>query len=130
MKKFEFPREVIDLDIAGHVFQLAAGSAANANLADCGVRMADYAETMYQGNDTEKTADAMADATDFMMDIIEDILGEGAADDIFTGREPDYMDCMAVIGFITAAVQEHNETRLTSLAEPANRERRRRTRVR
>ncbi|HBF64745.1 MAG TPA: hypothetical protein DDW34_02075 [Clostridium sp.] len=110
MGKFEFRKNVIELDIAGEIYEVPGSTEFLHTVSECGERMvARSAEMKEEGSD-------LGDTTDFMLQCLEEILGVDAVDSIFAEREPDFYDCTDLFEFVTREIKEHHARKLNSLA--------------
>ena len=94
MGKFEFKNRTIELDIAGNKFSVEADTRT-------GDKMKQY----------EKTAQEMADnnasnqeALDFCKKVMDEVLGKGAVNVIFKGREVLLDDCVDILVYVSGEV--------------------------
>jgi|GEM_PF-7041553 len=111
MKQFKFRKKTISLDFEGKVYEVEN----SANLTAIFERMGRELSEM-KDNTTH------SEFYDRLRCYIDELLGEGASEDIFEGREPDMFDCIDVINYIKDAVVEEAETRVNSIASvPPNR---------
>lgn len=113
MGKFQFRKSVIELDIEGAIYEIPGGAEYFKKLEDCGTRMVTYSKD-------NKEADLQG-LTDFMLDILEDLLGEAAVEAVFAERDPEYYDCLALFEYITGEVKAYHQERLAAL-RPAKQE--------
>ena len=118
---FEFKERgerILPLTIAGHEFKVDVAPGASRRIINLGKEMEDYSQGMYKGDDPVKATEADEDATDFLMDKIDEFLGEGAADLIFSKREPNYMDCLDVITFVMKEISAYAAERAGEYPAP------------
>lgn len=105
MGRFEFRRNDIGLDFAG-VKVSAPGTAAYAKkLEEIGHKM-----VVWGSNPENETADAEA-VKDFMLDILDELLGEETVDAIEDIREPDLYDCIDMFTYIKDEVAAYHNSR-------------------
>lgn len=107
MGKFQFRKSVIELDIEGVIYEIPGGAEYFKKLEDCGTRMVTYSKD-------NKESDLQG-LTDFMLGILEELLGEDAVDSIFAEREPEYYDCLALFEYITGEIKTYHQERLAAI---------------
>lgn len=97
MNRFEFKDHghVIDLDIAGHEFRLTVNAATARKL----MRFGEEAQKLANG--LPETVQALDEAWDFAAGCLDDLLGKGATDRIFEGREHELRDITDVLEYIS-----------------------------
>lgn len=97
MNRFEFKNHghVIGLDIAGHEFRLTVNAATARKL----MRFGEEAQKL--ANNLPETVQALDEAWNFAAGCLDDLLGKGAADRIFEGREHDLRDITDVLEYIS-----------------------------
>lgn len=120
MGKFQFADNVVNLDFDGVKLQLSYDQTTTDLLQKKGLEMADFAKDMETAADVDK-------AVDLMLDILDDVLGDGAADAIFAHREPSLYDCLDVFKYIMDEVASYNNARVEKFqgTAPQNRTQRR-----
>lgn len=103
---FEFKeRKKIHLEIAGNAFDLEHNGDLLKKVGDAGRKMVAYSA------DPTTTEDTAEDMAYFVYDRIDEILGDGAADKIFAGRAPEFMDAYDVFGYIIGEINSVGKNR-------------------
>jgi hypothetical protein len=115
MGRFEFRKNVIQLDIEGKMYEMPGDMEFLKTVVACCNKMSARAEELKDG---EKD---LSQATDFMLDTLEEILGAEAVDSIFAEREPDFYDCSDLCIFITAEIEKYHAKKLDAIT-PAGKE--------
>ncbi len=113
MGKFEFRKNVIELDIAGEIYEVPGSTEFLHTVSECGERM--VARSAGMKEDKEDGTD-LGDTTDFMLQCLEEILGVDVVDSIFAEREPDFYDCTDLFEFVTTEIKEYHARKLNALA--------------
>lgn len=101
MGRFEFRKHEIELDIAGVKASVPGDLAFVKRLEEIGREMKSFGENMDDVKDIDK-------GTDFMLNILDDILGESTMDAIEAERTLDIYDCMDLIAYISKEVTEYH----------------------
>lgn len=103
-RKFEFQKNYLELDIAGNVFEIDTtdGKLAD-NVKSFSEKAPKLAQELRERTDYEK---AFEEAIQFCLDAIDSMLGESASEKIFKDRKVNYYDCLDVINFVVAEVEE------------------------
>ena len=104
VKKFEFQKNSLTLDIAGHTFDIeltAEVIAASDRIKEQAAQTA--SELSHSGGSNEE---AIKKACVFLADGINGILGEGTAETIFEGRKVNILDLSDVLNFILTSIYE------------------------
>ena len=109
MGKFEFRKNVIKLEIEGRIYEVPGDMEFLKAVVDSCSKMSARAELL---KDSEKD---LVQATDFVLDTLEEILGTEAVDAIFAEREPDFYDCVDLCNFITAELEAYHSTKLDGM---------------
>lgn len=112
MGRFEFRKHEIELDIAGVKAYVPGDLAFVKRLEEIGREMKSFGENMDDVKDIGK-------GTDFMLNILDDILGESTMDAIEAERTLDIYDCMDMIAYISKEVTEYHASR-TAVHTPAH----------
>lgn len=108
-KKFVFKDNNLKLDIAGNIFELDTTDVELIRrIQEFSREAQQIAQAMTEKDDY---AEALEDTIRFCLDTIDNILGEGSSEKIFTGRKVGLLDCLDVIQFITAEVNEDRASR-------------------
>ena len=111
MGRFEFRKHEIELDIAGVKASVPGDLAFVKRLEEIGKEMKSFGENMDDVKDIDK-------GTDFMLNILDDILGESTMDAIEAERDLDVYDCMDLIAYISKEVKEYHAARTTVHTNP------------
>lgn len=101
MGRFEFRKREIELDIAGVKASVPGDLAFVKRLEEIGREMKALGENMDDVKDIDK-------GTDFMLNILDEILGENTMDAIEAERDLDVYDCMDLIAYISKEVTEYH----------------------
>lgn len=104
MGRFEFRKREIELDIAGVKAFVPGDMAFVKHLEEIGKKMKDFGENMDDAKDIDK-------GTDFMLHILDDILGESVMDAIEAERTLDIYDCLDLFAYISKEVKEYHAAR-------------------
>ena len=103
---FNFINYIQPVEIAGKKFKI-----------DCGSRTGDYIK--YMADETRELVSGFSDGDvdenaiiAHETEIIDHILGEGATDQIFEGKEPGLNEVMDIVSFITVTVGQFALTRM------------------
>ncbi|WP_087064766.1 hypothetical protein [Intestinibacillus massiliensis] len=94
---FEFKKRGFPVEVAGHPFTLETGTAAARKLEAFG------AEAKRLAGELPKTAEGMETAWGFLAGTLDGLLGDGATDTIFAGREHDLFDLVDVLTYLCDA---------------------------
>lgn len=113
MGRFEFRKHEIELDIAGVKASVPGDLAFVKHLEEIGKEMKSFSENMDDVKDIDK-------GTDFMLNILDDILGESTMDAIEAERTLDIYDCMDMIAYISKEVKEYHAARTAVHTNPAS----------
>ena len=119
MGKFEFRKHGILLDIEGVQVTVPATVEYAKKLAkpeeeDAGEKMRAFGAQMKEEKDVEK-------GIDFMLDILDDLLGEDTVDAITAERDVDIYDCLDLVMYISQEVQTYHAERANSYKKPVPR---------
>ena len=98
MGKFEFRKHGILLDIEGVQVTVPATVEYAKKLEDAGEKMRAFGAQLKEEKDVEK-------GIDFMLDILDDLLGEDTMDAITAERDVDIYDCLDLVMYISPEVQ-------------------------
>lgn len=110
IKKFEFKSNVLELNIAGNIFEV------DLSKDDLPNNMANISnEILEKGKDIKSSEDAKNMGYKF----IDTLLGAGASDKIFD-KNKSYMDCLDVIVFILSEIQDYQKSRFAPYEEYKN----------
>ena len=101
MKKFEFNDYTEQIDIAGHVFNLECTVETGEMIQQFRQKLVDISSEVTSGAKTAK------DAIDLCFSMIDKVLGDGAADQIFDGRKKRLDDAVDVCLYIISVVTEN-----------------------
>ena len=115
MGKFEFRKHGILLDIEGVQLTVPATVEYAKKLEDAGEKMRAFGAQMKEEKDVEK-------GIDFMLDILDDLLGEDTVDAITAERDVDIYDCLDLVMYISQEVQttQNGQTATRSLSPEAH----------
>lgn len=113
MGRFEFRKHEIELDIAGVKASVPGDLAFVKRLEEIGKEMKAFGENMDDVKDIGK-------GTDFMLNILDDILGESTMDAIEAERTLDIYDCMDMFAYITKEVGEYHADRTAVHTNPVS----------
>ena len=107
MGKFEFRKHGILLDIEGVQVTVPATVEYAKRLEDAGEKMRAFGAQLKEEKDVEK-------GIDFMLDILDDLLGEDTVDAITAERDVDIYDCLDLVMYISQEVQTYHAERQTA----------------
>lgn len=104
-QKFEFTNYNVPVDIAGHTFTL-----------DCSSETGDYLKSVSENfrslaREIGSGEKSVEDAAEYGMQVLDRLLGKGAADTIFTGRKKRVSDITDVCLFLTDVAARFQEER-------------------
>lgn len=104
-QKFEFTNYNVPVDIAGHTFTL-----------DCSSETGDYLKSVSENfrslvREIGSGEKSVEDAAEYGMQVLDHLLGKGAADTIFTGRKKRVSDITDVCLFLTDVAARFQEER-------------------
>jgi len=120
MAAFRFQDTQIHLDFEGVLFDLPATMATAEIIRKWG------AEAQKKTREIPADENGVKSVTEFLLDGIDAVLGEGAADAIFHGREPDMFNCLHIMKYITDEYNDYYETQKALIPPtPMNRAQRR-----
>lgn len=102
MAKFSFKEHgyPVELDIAGHVFTLNVTKETAQKLEEYGK------EAQRMGAELPDTPEGLEQAWRFMENTLDGLLGAGAMDTIFAGRDRDLLDIVDVMTYICGEIEE------------------------
>lgn len=100
MKRFEFQKREVNLDIAGQAFVLPL----NQSTSDAMIAYGKGAQALAEA--LPDTAEGAEQAWTFSKNCLDALLGAGATEKIFTGREQSLQDITDVMTYIADAVRE------------------------
>ncbi len=107
MGKFEFRKRGIALDIEGVQVTVPATVEYAKKLEDASKSMRAFGEQVKGEKDVEK-------GIDFLLDILDDLLGEDTVDAITADRDVDIYDCLDLVMYISEEVQAYHTERANS----------------
>jgi len=119
MGKFEFKKNTVELDIAGNVFEvdpIAAQGQMGDFAAQCEQWQNDMKGTLTQENVEKICAD--------MGDMLDRLLGQGAYQKIFAGREISFFDIMDVLIFAMNEINDFSAQKRSEYGVPNRAQRR------
>jgi len=106
-RKFEFKTNTLELDIAGHIFEVdPTNPRLIQEIQTFALEAQKKVEELSERRDYAK---ALEEVIQFCIDAIDSILGTGAAEKIFAGRKINFFDCLDVINFIVSEVNEFRQ---------------------
>lgn len=106
-RKFEFKTNTLELDIAGHIFEVdPTNPRLIQEMQTFSVEAQKKAEELSKRKDYAK---ALGEAIQFCIDAIDKILGEDASKKIFANRKATFFDCLDVINFVVSEVNEFRQ---------------------
>lgn len=114
MGKFEFRKQGIALDIAGVQTSVPNTVEYAKKLEDAGEKMRALGAQLKEEKDVEK-------GIAFMLDILDDLLGEDVMDAIEAKRTLDLYDCLDLVAYISEEVQTYHAERANSYKKPVPR---------
>ena len=113
VKKFEFGKNLLELDIAGEVFKIdTTDPKLIENAEEYGKEMQEYANKAEERAKEIGNAKAMEEMIQICVDSIDIMLGEGATEKIFKDRKINFFDCIDIINFVTAEIQQARNNKL------------------
>lgn len=112
MGRFEFRKREIELDIAGVKVSVPGSEAFLKQLEEIGKKMVDFGGT--------KEAEDMTAAKDFVLDALDQLLGEEAMDQIEAERELDIYDCFDLFKYVTEEVKAYHQSRAAEHVQPVS----------
>ena len=108
-RKFEFRDNTLKLDIAGNIFEIDVTAPETVQqIQKFVIEAQERAAVLAKRKDF---SEAVKEAIQFCLDIIDSILGAGAAEKIFAGRKVNLYDCLDVINFIVEEIEADREER-------------------
>lgn len=107
MGKFEFRKNVIELDIEGEIYEVPGDTEYFKKLTSCGEKMVEHSKS-------EEDTD-LFQLTEFMTNILDEMLGDDVVDSIFADREPEYYDCLDLFNYITEEIKAHHQKKMNAL---------------
>ncbi len=114
MGKFEFRKQGIALDIAGVQTSVPNTVEYTERLKKACEKMKAFGAQLKEEKDVEK-------GIDFMLDILDDLLGEDVMDAIEAKRTLDLYDCLDLVAYISEEVQTYHAERANSYKKPVPR---------
>lgn len=110
MKEFSFKDAKVKMKLAGHVFEVDMGNRAlHEQFTSFSQRALEYSKALQTSEDAAKT---LEQATQFMLESIDGMLGQGASETIFEGRTIDLADATDVVNYILQCLNQAREKRL------------------
>lgn len=103
MGKFEFQNNHVNLDIAGNHFSIPGSVEYAEKIKAWGLAAQRRAKELERYEDESK---ALCEGIRFMKDSIDAILGAGAAEQIFTGRDDNLYDYVDVLQYISSEFRD------------------------
>lgn len=109
MKKFEFQNNNLEIDIAGHKFQVnPIEDGLIEKIEEIGKESIKEAERIKKDNSSESIKQGM----EFMIKQIDALLGEGAAKKIFEKRTINFFDVLDVLAYIKDSIVEFQSEKI------------------
>lgn len=113
VKKFEFGKNLLELDIAGEMFKIdTTDPKLIENAEEYGKQMQEYANKAEERAKEVGNAKAMEEMIQICVDSIDIMLGEGATKKIFKDRKINFFDCIDIINFVTVEIQQVRNNKL------------------
>lgn len=113
VKKFKFGKNLLELDIAGEMFKIdITDPKLIENAEKYGEKMREYANKAEERVKEVGNAKAMEEMIQICVDSIDIMLGEGATKKIFKDRKINFLDCIDIINFVTAEIQQVRNNKL------------------
>lgn len=109
MGKFQFQSNSIHLDIAGHIFDIPGTVEYAEKIKEFSVQAQERARKLQE---IEDSADAIQEASEFLTDTINGLLGDGASEKIFAGRAISLYDCIDVMQYICGEFNQFQKSKL------------------
>lgn len=103
-RRFEFQKKELELDIEGRIVKLPFANNTMQRLKEKGEELIRYGEDMKAASGDVGAIDK---ATDFILDCVDDVFGEGSVDAILNGREIGFADAANLFWYITEEAKEH-----------------------
>lgn len=114
--QFKDNQKTVHIDIAGNIFDIPYTTKLLRNMKTVGEDVNSYISSQAFNEDSPE------DMALFVYDRIDLMLGESAADKIFDGREPDYLEAVDVLRYIIQEVdsvgRNRKERRATAKTKP------------
>lgn len=115
IQKFEFVNYDVDIEIGGITFKMDCASETGDYLKKCGAELRDLADSIGRG---EKTID---DAVSYGCNMLDTLLGEGAAEKVFSGRKKRLSDVTDICLFLTQVAAKFQNERIKATQNRAQR---------
>lgn len=113
VKKFEFGKNLLELDINGVKFEIdTTDPKLIGNAEKYGIEMQEYADKSEERAKKAGNAKTMEEMIQICVDSIDMMLGEGATKKIFKDRKVNFFDCIDIINFVTAEIGKARENKL------------------
>lgn len=110
MKEFNFKDAKVKMKLAGHVFEVDMGDRTlHEQFTSFSQRALEYSKALQTSEDAAET---LEEATNFMLESIDGMLGRGASETIFEGRTIDLADATDVVNYILQCLNQAREKRL------------------
>lgn len=128
MKQFEFTKKDLEIKFpGGEIFTIDTEDPDFIEALQNFQKQATAESTRLKAYTGDSYADALRDATKFMVSAIDNILGDGACERIFKGKKIRFSDTLDVVMFIQSEVSENQGNSIEKYSEYANRAQRRAT---
>lgn len=126
MKQFEFTKKDLDIKFpGGEIFTIDMEDPDFIEALQSFQKRATEEAARLKAYTGENYADALREATKFMVSTIDNILGGGACERIFEGKKIRFSDTLDVVMFIQSEVSENQGNSIEKYSEYANRAQRR-----
>ena len=116
MGRFEFRSKVIELDFAGIKTAVPASMEFANKLKEVANKMTVW------GNDPANEHAGTEEAKDFILDILDELLGEEVMDRIEAERELELYDCIDMFTYINNEVASYHESKIKTYAQHSDSE--------
>lgn len=112
-KKFEFKKNTLELDIAGEVFNIDMTDPELIDNAEKSAQdMIGWSEKAEKVAGEQGQAKAMEMSIQLCIDAIDGILGDGATKKIFKDRKINFFDCLDILEFLKAEMEQSKTEKL------------------
>lgn len=127
VKKFEFGKNLLELDIAGETFQLDVADVKTIEkIEKFGKESLEKVKEAEKLSDEQGYSQVWDELIQFLVGYIDSMLGEGSVKRIFKERKINFFDCLDVAEFINTEASKHRSSKLQKLQQysPSRAERR------
>lgn len=113
VKKFEFGKNLLELDMNGTMFKIdTTDPTLIENAEKYGKKMQEYAKIAEKRAEEVGNAKAMEEMIQVCIEAIDIMLGEGATNKIFKDRKVNFFDCIDIINFVTSEIQKKRNDKM------------------